>query len=117
LKTQDCIKNEPKTNRNEPKNEPGHVVENKREAKKESETLEGLSASESCLVAGHHCSGSGSDVTLQRVLQGLAHLNRFRNFSSSPKMPFWSRKPRTDRRGLTTHSNSITRYNEFAVLV
>jgi hypothetical protein len=29
LKTQDCIKNEPKTNRNEPKNEPGHVVENK----------------------------------------------------------------------------------------
>jgi hypothetical protein len=38
LKTQDWIKNEPKTNRNEPKNEPGQVVENTRETKNEPET-------------------------------------------------------------------------------
>jgi hypothetical protein len=30
LKTQEARKNEPKTNRNEPENEPGHVVENNR---------------------------------------------------------------------------------------
>jgi hypothetical protein len=33
LKTLGARKNEPKTNRNEPKNEAGHVVENKWEAK------------------------------------------------------------------------------------
>jgi hypothetical protein len=35
LKTQDCIKNEPKTNRNEPENEAGQIIENTRQPKSE----------------------------------------------------------------------------------
>lgn len=38
-----------------------------------------------------------------------SYLKRFLNFNSSPKIPFWSRKPRTDMRGLTVQLNSITR--------
>jgi len=45
------------------------------------------------------------------------YLKRFRNFSSRPKMPFWSRNPRIDMRGLMVQLNSNTRYWELAVVV
>jgi len=44
-------------------------------------------------------------------------LNLWRNFSSMPKMPFWSRAPTNEILSLTAHSNWMMRCCEEAVVV
>ena len=48
---------------------------------------------------------------------GQRHLNLWRNFSSRPKTPFWSRTPSNETLSLNAHSTWIMRYCEAAVFV